>query len=452
MGLPGIGRFGLTVSVLLAAVACSALLIAPSLAQANTPLTVTKTADTNDGACNTDCSLREAITAANAAAGDDTISLPAGLYTLNRTGAGENLNDTGDLDIANNGSVTITGAGARTTTINGNATDRVLDVQSGANLSASGLTITNGKVGTTENGGGIRNNGSLTLTDAAVSENLAGDAGTCNSRGGGIAGDSATALVLTRVAVIGNQASCDGGGIDTDLGTFTATDSTIAGNTMLNSNAGGAGLDFDTAGTVQFSNDTIAFNTNTNNLRPAGVWMNTTGFTFENTIIAANTPNDCLGGDSATVTTPSLDSDSNCFTGSGAIHSTSPMLAAAANNGGPTDTVALLAGSPAIDQGNSSGVTVDQRGLPRPFDFSGVANPAGGDGADIGALELQQACPGQATPDASCAQPTVPPVTAPPVTAPTGERAAAKKHCKKKFQDNRTKRKKCLRKAKRLPL
>jgi CSLREA domain-containing protein len=452
VGLPGIGRFGLTVSVLLAAIACSVLLIVPSLAQANTPLTVTKTADTNDGTCNSDCSLREAISAANAAAGDDTITLPIGAYTLTRTGAGENLNDTGDLDIANNGSLTITGAGARSTTINGNAADRVFDVLSGAALSSSGLTITNGKVGTTEDGGGIRNDGSLTLTDAAVSGNVAGDASTCNSRGGGIADDSATALVLTRVALIGNHASCDGGGVDIDSGTSSVTDSTIADNTMLNINAGGAGVDFDTSAAAQFTNDTIAFNTNTNSARPAGVW-NPVSFTSENTIIAANTPTDCAVGLPVTVTAPNLDSDSNCFTGSGAIHSATPMLADGANNGGPTDTVALLAGSPAIDRGDSSGETIDQRGLPRPFDFPGLANAAGGDGTDIGAFELQQACAAQTTPDISCAPPvTTPPVTTPAVTGPTGKRAAALNKCKKKFRHNKTKRKECLRKAKRLPV
>jgi CSLREA domain-containing protein len=437
----------------------SVLLTAPSLARANTPLVVTKTADTNDGACNMDCSLREAITAANTAAGDDTISLPASLYTLNRTGAGENLNDTGDLDIANNGSVTITGAGARTTTINGNATDRVFDVLSGATLSASGLTITNGKVGTTENGGGVRNNGSVTLTDAAVSGNVAGDASSCNSVGGGIAND-ATALVLTRVAVLGNQASCDGGGIDTDLGTFTATDSTIAGNAMLNVNAGGAGLDFDTGGAVQLTNDTVAFNTNTNAARPAGVFGSgsLTGSGLEDTIIAANTPADCAVGTPVTVSAPNLDSDSNCFTGSGAIHSTSPMLAAVANNGGPTDTVALLAGSPAIDRGDSSGETIDQRGLPRPVDFSGLANFAGGNGTDLGAFEVQQVCASQTDPasDFACAGSsgylTQPPPTgsSPTGTAPTGQRATALKKCKHKR--SKEKRKKCIKQAKKLPV
>ena len=71
---------------------------------------VTKTADTNDGTCDSDCSLREAIVAANANAGVDVITLPAGTYTLTIAGANEDAAATGDLDLTE--SVTINGAGA----------------------------------------------------------------------------------------------------------------------------------------------------------------------------------------------------------------------------------------------------------------------------------------------------------------------------------------------------
>src|SRR3989344_6403271 len=87
--------------------------------------TVTKTADTNDGVCDADCSLREAIGAANALPGADVITLPAGTYTLSIAGTGEDLNATGDLDIT--GDLTINGAGD-TTIIDGAAIDRVLTV------------------------------------------------------------------------------------------------------------------------------------------------------------------------------------------------------------------------------------------------------------------------------------------------------------------------------------
>lgn len=75
---------------------------------------VTTTTDSNDGACTVAlCSLRDAVIAANANAGADTITLPAGTYTLTLVGANEDAAATGDLDIT--GTVTINGAGAATT-------------------------------------------------------------------------------------------------------------------------------------------------------------------------------------------------------------------------------------------------------------------------------------------------------------------------------------------------
>jgi hypothetical protein len=71
-----------------------------------------------------------------------------------------------------------------------------------------------------------------------------------------------------------------------------------------------------------------------------------------------------------------------------------------ANNGGPTPTHALGAGSIAIDQGESSGSITDQRGETRPCDLAAVTNATGGDGADIGAFEEQGACASNADPDA----------------------------------------------------
>jgi hypothetical protein len=68
------------------------------------------------------------------------------------------------------------------------------------------------------------------------------------------------------------------------------------------------------------------------------------------------------------------------------------MLGALADNGGPTQTMALSAGSPAIDAGVAAGALFDQRGRPRTFDDPGVANAATSDGTDIGAFELQPNC------------------------------------------------------------
>jgi len=108
-------RLSFALIALTVAVALMASMLAPQVALAAS-WTVTKTADTNDGACDADCSLREAIIAANAAAGPDMITLPAGTYTLSRTG----IDDTavnGDLDVT--GPLTINGAGQSSTTIQG---------------------------------------------------------------------------------------------------------------------------------------------------------------------------------------------------------------------------------------------------------------------------------------------------------------------------------------------
>ena len=156
------------------------ILLAPPRASAAT-FTVTKTADTNDGVCNTDCSLREAIIAANTSPGPDSIIVPNGIYTLTIPGVGEGAAAIGDLDIL--GDVTITGSGA--TIINGgglgnrgNGLDRVFDITSTVSVVLSNLTIAGGSAGDNY-GGGIANQGSLTILDSVIQDNTA-------SGGGGI--------------------------------------------------------------------------------------------------------------------------------------------------------------------------------------------------------------------------------------------------------------------------
>ena len=120
------------------------------------------------------------------------------------------------------------------------------------------------------------------------------------------------------------------------------------------------------------------------------------------TIVSANTNTDV---DFTDQTTNSFDSkgynligDGNATaafnkTGDQIIANNSPGLGHLADNGGPTETHALLAGSPAIDQGKAFGTTTDQRGKPRPFDLANVDNAPGGDGSDIGAFELNNRPP-----------------------------------------------------------
>ncbi|MGB0389480.1 MAG: CSLREA domain-containing protein, partial [Ardenticatenaceae bacterium] len=146
-------------------------------------ITVNSTADVvaDDG----QCTLREAITAANTdstsgtmagecppGSGDDTIMLSTESYTLTITGADEDSNATGDLDLTSD--ITIEVADG-TATLDGNQLDRVLHVHDGATVSLSDLTITGGKTadgidggqagqpgGDADHGGGIYNAGILT--------------------------------------------------------------------------------------------------------------------------------------------------------------------------------------------------------------------------------------------------------------------------------------------------
>jgi hypothetical protein len=98
-----------------------------------------------------------------------------------------------------------------------------------------------------------------------------------------------------------------------------------------------------------------------------------------NTLLSDNTSNNVTG--TITDMGHNLSSDHSCsFTGSGSLTNTDPKLGPLANNGGPTLTMALLPGSPAIDAGSAVGApATDQRGIPRPQ----------GPGVDIGAFEYQ---------------------------------------------------------------
>ncbi len=124
-----------------------------------TTFPVTKTDDTNDGTCDPDCSLREAIDAANTNAGADDVPVPAGTYLLTL----------GQLVISDD--VSIAGAGQSNTIIDGNATDRVFDIGATSGVVAiSRVTIQNGYG---HYGGGIRSYSDLILTDSTVSNNTA---------------------------------------------------------------------------------------------------------------------------------------------------------------------------------------------------------------------------------------------------------------------------------------
>ena len=125
---------------------------------------VTKTADTDDGVCSPgDCSLREAISNANACPGSQTINLPAGGYALTIDGDDENLNKTGDLDVLDD--LIIIGTGAPS--INGNI-ERSFYIHSGVTATFEGIWLMDGDA---IYGGGLVNEGFLILNNFTCNYN-----------------------------------------------------------------------------------------------------------------------------------------------------------------------------------------------------------------------------------------------------------------------------------------
>jgi hypothetical protein len=178
-------------------------------------------ADLADGTCDADpltpgeqCTLRAAIQQSNATPEPDTVTVPAGTYRLTIRGHDENAAATGDLDVT--GVLTLVGAGAALTVVDGKkARDRVFELRGDATL--SGLTVQRGKTPKgSVGGGGIQNHGRLTLTDAIVTRcRGTDDAGGIDVRGGH--------AILRDVVVSRNRSTDDGGGIDIDGGILELT-------------------------------------------------------------------------------------------------------------------------------------------------------------------------------------------------------------------------------------
>ncbi len=408
----------------LAGILAVALLL---LAQAPATSAATITVTTTDDELNADgdCSLREAIQAANTdsavdacspGSGADTIVVPAGTYTLSIAGAGEDANATGDLDIS--ADLTINGAGAATTIVQAcdssggpcTSFDRVFHVVFVA-VGIAGVTIQNGNpVGggfpPTGGGGGIFNQGTLMLNNSTVSGNTAGDRGggiynhnfglgpliitnstvsnnvSGNSCGGGIGIDSPGDVTLTNSTVSGNTSATCGGGIYTTSSSVTLTDSTISGNTSANP---GGGVFVDGFGELTLNNSTVSGNTS--GLFGGGI-QNFGTATLKNTIVANNSGGDC-GAGGITSAGHNLDSDGTCGLGApGDIPNGNANLDSLALNApGTTATHALLPGSDAIDAVPLANCT-DLSGNPVTIDQRGVARPQGA-ACDIGAFELE---------------------------------------------------------------
>jgi chitodextrinase len=374
--------------------------------------------------CNTP-SLISAIATANATPGGSTLILTTGcVYTLTTA---NNATDGGTGLPVITGQVTVQGAGATITrsTASGTPAFRVFDVASGGNLTLNSLTLSNGLANNGQQGGGaIYSHGTLAVTAGTFTNNSS--PATTGTSGGAI--DSSGTLAVTTSTFSGNSAQ-EGGGIMNQSSatvtnsTFTSNNATIygggalvnaagtetlAGDTFVgNTGPGGGAIDNDTTlnianstftnntggvngggAIVNFGTTTVKQSTFSGNTSPYGANIfNYTGFKLSMSmdIVAGGlVGNNCGGQAPITDLGYNIDTGSSCgFTGTNhSLSNTQPRLDALASNGGSTQTMALPAGSPAIDAIPSAtpGCTgsTDQRGIARPQ----------GKGCDIGAYEV----------------------------------------------------------------
>ncbi len=260
-------------------------------------ITVNGTADTiaNDG----QCTLREAIINANndntsgstdcaAGSGSDTLILPAGTYVLTLSGF-DNTSAGGDLDI--NSDITIIGAGAGSTIIRQTvATERVIHIVSNYTVNISGVTITGGDEGNAQGGGGVQNNGTLTINNSVITGN------TTTTNGGGVFNANG-ALVIQNVTFSGNSAAGRGGGLlTTGTGTLSIRDSLFENNTAAGNNSydGGGAIHTDHDITVQRT--TFRNNTYTGSAHGGGAILATGGITAISDSVFEGNQGDGNGG------------------------------------------------------------------------------------------------------------------------------------------------------------
>ena len=350
--------------VALATVVAVALALMLSTAAYATSYTVNTLNDTNGAG---DCSLRDAINAANGTptSGSTCTTLGSGSNTIMfSSGLSGTITLNSELPGIFN-TLTIQGPSTSTPaiTISGAGQYEVMFVSSSATLNLVYLTIADASGISMDVVGGIYNDGTLTVSNSTLSGN--------NGAVGGIYND----------------------------GTLTVVNSTFSGNSGV---AGGIFND----GTLTVVNSTVSGNSSS---QGAGGIYNRSITNLKGTILAASGGPNCYG--SITDEGYNISDDSSCgFSATGTAHNgdnVNPMLSTAglANNGGPTQTIALLPGSPAIDTipqaactyqnvnpctnpptPSSSGPLVcDQRGEPQP--------PPGQSACDIGAFELQQTVP-----------------------------------------------------------
>jgi hypothetical protein len=300
--------------------------------------------------------------------------------------------------IASTGSVTLSNSVVTGCNATAYYFGNYLSFGQGGGVYASGsVTLTNSTVSNStaydysyglaiSNGGGIYARGTITLTNSTLSGNRVEGYGFNYGafiRGGGVYGYNGQSVSITGSTIDNNYSVGGGAGIAIVGATLTLSNSTVSGNYSYSGYGGGVFANNYSALTI--GNSTIADNYAYS--YAGGVSIYGSQLDLQSTIIASNVS----GTDSA-------DADFAGYTLTGANNlivttsypvpsgtlTTDPNLQPLANNGGPTQTMALITGSSAIDQGNNAaGLATDQRGTGYPR-VSGAAT-------DIGAFELRRA-------------------------------------------------------------
>ncbi len=349
-------------------------------------LTVINTNDSGLG------SLRQALIDAN---DGDTINFDPALkgQTISLTSGGidvnTNVNISGpgatQLSIeANQQSVVFrinwAGAGDRTVTISGLTIKNGLIVNEHSTLSVSNCVV-GANSGFYNNADGTLAvpGASLTVANSIISNNANGiytrafmeaasvtviDSTVSDNSGTGIyteAFEGSANITISNSTIRGNSSSQQGGGIYNSFGSLTIINSTISGNSA----ASGGGI-YNTIGSVTIASSTISGNSAASG---GGIYGALAGSAvhISNTILDAGASGQNIFNNGGTITSDgynlSSDDGGGYLMGPGDQINTDPMLdpAGLQNNGGPTQTIALLPGSPAIDTGDPNAPTKDQR-------------------------------------------------------------------------------------------
>lgn len=283
----------------------------------------------------------------------------------------------------------------------------------GGVYSLANTTVTNSTFHLAAASGG---DGGNAFGSTCLGAHNAGDGGP--ARGGAILADGGS-LIINTATFANNSASGGNGGNggQTDGGLncgMHGAGGLAYGGALTNNNGATITL---THGTLS-QNNAQAGNTGVNQggaNKPARDAAEGTGggirvgptVTLENTIVAGNSAANGTGNNASAFTPgPNVDgtvtsnghnllgvaTEAVGFTGTGDMTGANAMLAALADNGGPTETMEPLTGSDAIDAGVAAGSTLDQRGEARTVDDPGVPNEATSDGTDIGAFETEVPC------------------------------------------------------------